>query len=80
MNYGQFFLGNNWQLAYDLFRQLKGSESLTDTALLHIDLMETVDELPAKVKSKSCTLDELATNCKLIAREVFRVNNLEEMT
>lgn len=80
MNYGQFFLGNDWHIAYELFGQLKGSDEFTETALLHIDLMETVNELPVKIKSKCCKLDELGANCKLIVKEIFRLNNLEEMT
>lgn len=79
MNYGQFFLGNDWQSAYNLFQQIKGNEKLTDNPLLHIDLMETVDELPVMIKSKCCTLDELGINCKLIAREIFRLKNMEQM-
>jgi hypothetical protein len=52
---------------------------LKDGCLLHIDLMETVDGLPAKIKTIGCTLEELGTNCRLIAREIFRLKNLEEM-
>jgi hypothetical protein len=46
---------------------------------LHIDLMEAVDNLPVKIKSICCTLEELGFNCKLIAKEIFRLKNLEEM-
>lgn len=79
VDYGQYFFGNDRQAAYDLFEQMNGSETLTDTALLHIDLMETVKELPVRIKTICCTLDELGTNCKLIAREIFRLKNMEEM-
>ncbi|QEM04997.1 hypothetical protein DIU31_016285 [Mucilaginibacter rubeus] len=78
-DYGQYFFGNDREAAYDLFNQLKGSPDLKDTRLLHIDLMETVGELPVKIKTICCTLEELGYNCKLIAREVFRLKNLEEM-
>ena len=78
-DYGQYFFGNDREAAYGLFGQLKGSEELTPTCLLHIDLMETVDGLPEKIKTICCTLEELGTNCKLIAREVFRLKNLEEI-
>ncbi|MBL4675381.1 MAG: hypothetical protein JKY70_04130 [Mucilaginibacter sp.] len=78
-DYGQFFLGDDGEAAYGLFRQLKGIEQIKDGCLLHIDLMETVNELPVKIKSICCTLEELGANCKLIAREIFRLNNLEEM-
>ena len=76
-NYGQYFLGNDRETAYALFEELKGNEQIDGPALLHIDLMETVADLPVKIKTISCTLDELAWNCKLIAREVFRLINLK---
>ena len=77
VNYGQYFFGNDREAAYGLFEQLKGNQNLKDTCLLHIDLMETVDFLPLKIKTICCTLDELGFNCKLIAREIFRLKNLE---
>lgn len=79
VDYGQYFFGDVREAAYDLFDQMKGSNIITDAALLHIDLMETVDGLPVKIKTICCTLDELGVNCKLIAREIFRLKNLEEM-
>ncbi|MCR8557836.1 hypothetical protein KXD93_09300 [Mucilaginibacter sp. BJC16-A38] len=79
MDYGQYFFGNDSEVAYALFRQLKGSEIIKDNCLLHIDLMETVDQLPVKIKTICCTLEELGCNCKLIAREMFRLTNMEEM-
>lgn len=78
MNYGQFSFGNDWKSAYELFGQLKGNEDFTDNTLLHIDLMETVDELPVKTQTICCTLEELGFNCKLIAKEIFKANNLGE--
>lgn len=79
-DYGQYFFGDDREAANKLFRGLKGSNQLKDNCLLHIDLMETVGELPVKIKTICCTLDELGYNCKLIAREIFRLKNLEEMT
>jgi hypothetical protein len=79
VDYGQYFLGNDREAASELFRQLKGDKKMNDACLLHIDLMETVDELPVKIKTICCTLEELGVNCKLLAREIFRLKNLEEM-
>lgn len=78
-DYGQYFFGNDREAAYGLFRQLQGSANVKDNCLLHIDLMETADELPVRIKTICCTLDELGANCKLIAREIFRLKNLEEI-
>ena len=78
-DYGQYFLSNDREAADEFFGQLKGSEDLKDSCPLHIDLMEAVNELPVKIKAICCTLEELGFNCKLIAREIFRLKNLEEM-
>ncbi len=79
VDYGQYFFGNDRGAAYALFRQLRGDPGMVASCPLHIDLMETVDGLPVKIKTICCTLEELGANCKLIAREIFRLKNLEEM-
>ena len=79
INYGQYFLGNGRKAAEGLFNELQGTSSPPESTVLHIDLMETVDELPVKIKTIGCTLDELCENTKLIAREMFRLNNLKEL-
>lgn len=76
VHYGQYFLGNDQEAAYNLFDEMKGDNEIRDGALLHIDLMETVNELPVKIKTICCTLDELCENIKLITRELFRLKNL----
>jgi hypothetical protein len=72
-------LGNDRQIAHELFNQLQGSRQPDGHILLHIDMMETVNELPQKIKTIGCTLDELAHNTKIITREIFKLKNLEEM-
>lgn len=72
-DYSQYFFGNDRRAACGLFGQLKGSVDIKDNWLLHIDLMETVNELPVRIESICCTLDELGANCKMIAREVVRL-------
>jgi len=79
VDYGQYFFGNNREAADGLFRQLKGDTDLVASCPLHIDLMETISGLPVKIKSICCTLEELGVNCKLIAREIFRLKNLEDI-
>jgi hypothetical protein len=76
-SYGQYFLGNDRNFADLLFDSFKGREPL-GSDLLHIDLMETTDEIPVKIKSISCTLEELTCNIKLIVRGIFRQKNLTE--
>lgn len=76
--YGQYFLGDDKAAAYGLFNQLQGSPHI-ERALLHFDLMETVNELPVKIKTICCTLAELGDNCQLIAKTIFRLKTLEEL-
>ncbi|MBK0378478.1 hypothetical protein [Mucilaginibacter segetis] len=78
VNYAQYFLGDDREAATSLFEKLKGNKN--DLIPLHLDLMETADDLPVKIKSICCSLDELGENCKLISRELFRISNLEDMT
>jgi hypothetical protein len=75
--YGQYFFGDDRQAAYNLFDRLEGSRELSANRPLHIDLMETVNELPQKIKTICCTLDELSANTKHIVKEIFRLKNLK---
>ncbi|NCD68268.1 hypothetical protein [Mucilaginibacter agri] len=74
--FGEFSIGDDPEAAHHLFDSLQGDESLSDQ-ILYIDLMETTEPLPEKVRMKGCRLDELATNCKLITRAVFCQKNLK---
>lgn len=76
-DYGPYFLGDDAEAAYALFDELEGSRVLADRAVLHFDLMETINDLPVKIKTICCTLEQLGANCKLIARELFRLKNIE---
>jgi hypothetical protein len=78
VNYGQYFIGNDRQAAENLFGEMNGIRIITDSTALHIDLMETVNELPLKVETIGCTLDELSENLKMLTRELFRRHNLDE--
>src|ERR1700744_2984874 len=73
---GEYFIGDDRDAAYVLFDELTGDSRFNENALLHMDLIETVDALPEKIRSKCCTLDQLACNTKSIIREVFRQKNL----
>ncbi|HEX8021633.1 hypothetical protein [Mucilaginibacter sp.] len=74
--FGEFNLGHDRELAYALFDSLDGNPKIDDQCRFHIDLIETVDALPEQIRSKCCKLEELSTNMKLIALEIFRQKNL----
>ena len=71
---GQFPLGPERTFAEQVFSGLKGREDLSDSAVLHLDLVESVNDLPQKIKTLGCKLDELSGNYQYITTELFRVN------
>ena len=76
--FGKFFLGNNRNFAESIFLKLKGDKKISRKAIICLELHETRQELPLNVQILACTLDELAENCKMITREVFKQFNLEQ--
>ncbi|WP_295123464.1 hypothetical protein [uncultured Chitinophaga sp.] len=76
-SYGRFHIGDKRAAAVNLFGQLKGNSVIGDANYLFMELMETVDGLPFNLQLISCTLDEVAYNCRLISKEVFQLANLK---
>ena len=77
-SFAQFFIGNNKAAAQAIFRKLKGTSDVDERNVLYLEFMETADGLPVNLDMISCTLEQLAENCKLITKEIFKINNLEE--
>jgi len=78
--FGEFDLGHDRELAYALFDSLDGNPEIDDLCHFHVDLIETVDTLPEKIRSKCCRLDELGLNAERVALEIFRQKNLRGET
>ena len=76
-SFGKFNLGNKRKAAADVFRQLRGTPSVDEKTILTIDLVETTNGLPLNLHILGCTLEELAENCKIIAKETFKLLNLK---
>ena len=76
-SFAQFFIGNKRSAAQAIFRKLKGTPEIDERNVLYLDFMETKDGLPINLELISCTLEQLAENCKLITKEIFKLNNLE---
>ena len=75
-NIGRFHLGNDREKALAVFRKLKGTSEVNESNLLSIEFRETKEELPLNLMMISCTLEELAENCKLITKELFKRYNV----
>ena len=77
--FGKFFLGNKREFATAIFNQLKGKKNVDEKGILQFDLVESINGLPASIQVISCSLEELAENCKFITKETFRNINMEEI-
>lgn len=78
-SFGKFFIGNNGEFATAIFNQLKGRKNVTEKSVLQLDLIETINGLPVNIQMMSCSLEELAENCKIITKETFKLFNLKEI-
>ena len=59
--------------------KLKGKKNVDEKSILQLDLMESVNGLPTNMQMISCSLEDLAENCKIITKERFRLLNMEEL-
>ena len=75
--FAKFFLGNNREIAYAIFKKLQGSDEVNEINVLHLDFIETREGLPRNLKVRSCTLQQLSENCSIITKELFKFDNLE---
>ena len=78
-SYGRFFIGKDKNTADEIFKKLKGNKKVTEKSILTLELREATKGLPLDVQLISCTLEELAENCKTITKETFKLLNLKEM-
>jgi hypothetical protein len=77
--FAKFFIGNNREVAYAIFKKLKGYDEVNEANVLYMDFIESWEGLPKNLKVKSCTLQQLSENCSIITKELFKFNNLEEL-
>ena len=78
-SYGRFFIGNKKIFAEEIFLKLKGNKEVDENAILTLDMVETVNNLPVNMEVLGCSLEDMAENCKIITKEMFRNLNLKEM-
>ena len=76
--FAKFLIGNSREQAYDIFHKLKGTDEVSEKNILYVDFIETREGLPLNIKMITCTLDQLGENCKIITKELFRLNNLKK--
>src|SRR5262245_19051788 len=76
--YGKFTLRNNKKFASSVFQKMKGNIKVDDKTILQIEFVETRNNLPVNIQVISCSLEQLAENCKTITKEIFKFSNLEK--
>ena len=76
-SFARFYIGDKEKLARNLFEKLTGNGEDLDNCILQMDLMQTRNNLPVNIKVLGCTLEEMAGNCKIIAKEAFKIFTLE---
>jgi hypothetical protein len=77
--FGKFIVGNNRNVAMAIFNKLKGQKNVNEKSILQLDLMESMNGLPVNMQMMTCSLEDLAENCKIITKETFRHYNMEEI-
>lgn len=76
-SFAKFFIGNNRHRASEIFKQLKGSHNVNEKNILYFDFLETEKGLPVSLDFITCTLNQLAENCRIITKELFILENFE---
>src|SRR5690349_10133498 len=74
--FAKFFLGNKGKQAYSIFKKLQGIKTVSENDLMYMDFMEIKNGLPLSMDMITCTLDQVAENCKTITKEIFKLNSL----
>lgn len=77
-SYGQFFIGNDRSVAKSIFEELHGNNKIDENNVLQLDFIETNNNLPVNIQVLRCTLNEMAENCKIITKELFKKKLLNE--
>jgi hypothetical protein len=76
---GSFQLGSDLEFATTTFDALKGIQNGADDSIIRMSLIEIgIDSIPNTIKSIGCTLNQCAENCKIIVRDVFKLNSLQK--
>jgi hypothetical protein len=76
--YGKFMIGSNRKFANSLFEKMKGNKKVDDQTILQLEFVETRNDLPVNIQVISCSLEQVAENCKTVTKEIFKFSNLEK--
>jgi hypothetical protein len=74
----EFFIGRDRAAANELFKNLNGSPDNLEDGVLLMELCEISRSLPVDIQMIQCTLDQVASNCRSITKNQFRLLNLKD--
>lgn len=78
IEYCRFFMPGDLEITTQTFEQLLGLPDINNDLPLRLCLVR-LDHMPFEVLAvRYCRLDELAWNCRLITRDIFKYHNLEK--
>ncbi len=75
--YGEFYIGNNSMEANCLFDSLKGCRDNMEEGILFMELQTIHRGLPIDIQMIHCTLEEVAENCKVITKHLYKSLSFE---
>lgn len=75
--YGSFAIGTAENFARTLYSQMEGEEEVSPDSVITIELTKREHGIPYPLALRHCTYQQLASNVKLITKEVFKHFNLE---
>lgn len=76
-SFAEFNVCNDRKAASKIFGLLKGDRKVNEKNVLQLDLRENSNGLPVNIELLTCTLEELAENCRIITKEIFKYHTLE---
>jgi len=74
--FAKFLLGDDRKKDYAIVRRLRGITEVNEKQVMYLDFMEVKSGLPLSVDMITCTLEQLGANCKIITKELFKMNAL----
>ncbi|HEY1869423.1 MAG TPA: hypothetical protein VGG71_00125 [Chitinophagaceae bacterium] len=73
---GRFFIGDDRYVAFETFGELEGTSFIPSP--IRLDLIQKGEEIDIVLVNKGCTLNQFEKNCRIIARDAFKLFNLEQ--
>ena len=74
--YGKFELGPDEEKATEIFALLSGTDEVAENSVLYMDFFAVRDGIPFPLAIRHCSLDEIASNVRIITRVIFKHQNL----